>query len=67
MGALVNICDANGKIVARGITSYSQNDIEKIKGRHSTEIETLLGNCHYEEVVHRDNLVVMEEKFEWKK
>ncbi|MFO7848237.1 MAG: glutamate 5-kinase [Balneolaceae bacterium] len=66
MGALVNICDANEKIVARGITSYSQNDIEKIKGRHSTEIESLLGNCHYEEVVHRDNLVVMEEKFEWK-
>jgi len=67
MGALVNICDANGKIVARGITSYSQNDIEKIKGRHSTEIETLLGNWNYEEVVHRDNLVVMEEKYEWKK
>lgn len=61
VGALVNIENMDGKVVARGITSYSRKDVESIKGIHSAEISTILGECHYEEVIHRDNMVLIEE------
>ncbi|MEX1063694.1 MAG: glutamate 5-kinase [Balneolaceae bacterium] len=60
VGALVNILGLNGKPVARGITAYSRDDIERIKGRHTAEIPDILGESHYEEVIHRDNMVVIE-------
>lgn len=64
MGSLVNIRDMNGKTVARGITSYGRDDIEKIKGCHTNEISSVLGNDHFKEIIHRDNMVITEEKFE---
>ncbi|MCL2121056.1 MAG: glutamate 5-kinase [Clostridiales bacterium] len=43
-------------IIARGIVNYSTAELERIKGRHSSEIETILGPGLEQEVVHRDNL-----------
>ncbi len=63
VGSLVNIRNEKGKTFARGITSYSHSDIDKIKGRHSNEISIILGESHYEEIIHRDNMVIMEDKY----
>lgn len=47
--------------VARGIVQYDSQDLDKIKGRHSTEIATILGYRPSEEVVHRDDLALFTE------
>jgi len=44
------------KTVARGITNYGAADLTLIKGRHSSEIEAILGPGQEQEVSHRDNL-----------
>ncbi|WP_142452712.1 glutamate 5-kinase [Gracilimonas mengyeensis] len=61
VGDLVNIKDTHGKTIARGLTAYSNDDIERIKGQHSNSIKDILGTVRFDEVVHRDNLVVLEE------
>jgi len=42
--------------IARGIVNYDAGDVEQIKGRHSSEIEGILGSGNDQEVIHRDNL-----------
>jgi glutamate 5-kinase len=54
-GQAVNISFAS-RTIARGIVNYSSQDLEKIRGRHSDEIETILGPGQGQEVIHRDNL-----------
>jgi glutamate 5-kinase len=54
----VQLCNAEGKEVARGLVNYNSKEIEKIKGYHSDKIAVLLGYEGAETVVHRDNLVV---------
>ena len=58
-GEMVACLDASGTEWARGITNYSSQEIQKIAGRQSTEIEALLGYRIRDEVIHRDELVVM--------
>jgi glutamate 5-kinase len=58
-GDIVNICDAEGVRIGRGITNYSSRDIESIKGSRSDKIIALLGYDYGSEVVHRNNLVVL--------
>ncbi|MFH1799020.1 MAG: glutamate 5-kinase [Candidatus Omnitrophota bacterium] len=58
-GDVVEILDGNKKIIARGLTNYSADEIEKIKGQKCDTIEKQLGYKDYDEVVHRDNLVVI--------
>ncbi|MFQ5867029.1 MAG: glutamate 5-kinase [bacterium] len=60
-GACVAVVDMEGKEFARGLTSYSSDEIEKIKGKKSSQIEKTLGYKDYDEVIHRDNLVVLRE------
>jgi glutamate 5-kinase len=57
-GDLVSLCLAGGEEFARGLSNYSAEEVERIKGRHSREIRTLLGYKDYDEVVHRDNMAV---------
>jgi glutamate 5-kinase len=57
-GDSVRICDAEGCEFAKGIASYSQQELERILGCNSSEIEIILGYKYGDEVVHRDNLVV---------
>jgi len=60
-GACVAVVDMEGKEFARGLTSYSSDEIEKIKGKKTSEIEKTLGYKDYDEVIHRDNLVILKE------
>ncbi len=46
---------------ARGVTSYSSEDLARIKGLHSSRIEQVLGHDGPEEVIHKDNLVLLEQ------
>jgi glutamate 5-kinase len=54
----VELCDAQGKAIARGIVNYSSVELAQIKGKHSEEISDTLGYAGAETVVHRDNLVI---------
>lgn len=58
-GEVVHCVDLKGMEFARGVSNYSSNEIQKIKGLRTTEIEKILGYKMYDEVIHRDNLVVM--------
>jgi len=57
-GDAVRLCDMQGEELAKGVTNYSQAELEKIKGRKTTEIEKALGYKYSDEIVHRDNLVL---------
>ncbi|MBU0478105.1 glutamate 5-kinase [bacterium] len=59
IGDVVGIADAGGKEFARGLVNYSDKDVEKIKGNKTSQIEDILGYKSYDEVVHRDNLVIL--------
>lgn len=58
-GSVINIQALDGRLVARGLTSYSSADIKIIMGRKTSDIEGLLGARDYDEVVHRDNMVML--------
>ncbi|MQL53824.1 glutamate 5-kinase [Desulfofundulus thermobenzoicus] len=58
MGNTVSICDPAGKEIARGIVNYSSPEVERIKGLQTKEIARVLGYKDYDEVVHRNNLVL---------
>lgn len=57
---LVQIKSKNLDVIGRGICNYSSEQVEKIKGLQTKEIEKILGACPYDSVVHRDNLVLVE-------
>jgi len=57
-GDLVAISDESGKRLARGFVNYTAAEIRLIKGLKTTEIEKVLGYKDFDEVVHRDNLVL---------
>jgi len=58
-GDAVDITAESGERIACGISNYSAADVEKIKGARSDRIEKLLGHGYGDEVVHRDNIVVL--------
>jgi glutamate 5-kinase len=58
-GDVVSLCDADGTEFARGLTNYSAADASRLRGLRSEQIGEVLGTVPYEEVVHRDNLVVI--------
>jgi glutamate 5-kinase len=58
-GAGVAIVTRRGREVARGISNYSAADVERIKGRKTAELGEIVGEAHFDEVVHRDNLTVV--------
>jgi glutamate 5-kinase len=57
-GDAVDVAEAGGRVLARGLTAYSSADVLRIMGRQSREIEQLVGYRGRDEVVHRDNLVL---------
>ena len=59
-GAVVSICNLEGEEYGRGLSNYSATDIAKIAGKKSDKIIELLGILPYEEVIHRDNLVIID-------
>lgn len=56
-GDVVALCDGEGEF-ARGLSNYSSDDIRRIRGLQTREIPGVLGHCPYQEVIHRDNLLV---------
>ena len=56
-GDHILVKDQNGFERARGLTSFSSNEINKIKGSHSREIKNILGYSSREEIIHKDDLV----------
>ena len=59
-GDLVAVEDQSGRIIGHGLSSYSAADATKIKGHKSREIETMLGYRGRDEMIHADNLVVID-------
>ena len=58
-GDVVNILDTDGNRIACGLTNYDAGQVDSIRGSQSSAISELLG-CEYgDEVVHRNNLVVL--------
>ncbi|MNT70669.1 Glutamate 5-kinase [compost metagenome] len=56
----VRLCDAGGQVrLARGVSQYSASDIRRIAGRHSRDIEAVLGYNYGGNVIHRDDLVLL--------
>ena len=58
-GDVVSISGNNGVEFAKGLSNYSAVDLEKIKGMATKEVEKVAGKGFYQEVVHRDNLVIL--------
>lgn len=58
MGNTVSIMAPDGGEIARGIAYYSSDEIERIKGAQTRDIARILGYKDYDEVVHRNNLVL---------
>ena len=58
-GATVRVVNASGLELAKGVTNYDSAELALIRGRNTHEIPGLLGGeHHYEEVIHRDHLVL---------
>ena len=57
-GDVVAIVDGKGIEFAKGLSNYSAEDLVKIKGMSTKESERVVTEAFYQEVVHRDNLVV---------
>jgi glutamate 5-kinase len=58
-GDLVEIVDADAKAIARGLSQYGAAEVRRLAGRHSREIDAVLGYSYGAEVVHRDDLITM--------
>ena len=58
-GAVVRCTGADGTEVARGLINYSSSEARRIAGHATQEIEQLLGYSDGEELIHRDNLVLV--------
>ena len=56
-GDHVRILDKNNKEFARGLSSFTSDEISKIKGEHSNKISNLLGYVTKSEVIHKDDMV----------
>lgn len=55
----MRVVNEAGQELARGLTHYASQELEQIKGHKSTEIEGILGTKTYDEVIHRDDLVIL--------
>lgn len=58
-GDMVEICDADGALLARGLAEYDAEDAARIAGRRSEEIAALLGDAVRPALVHRDHMVML--------
>ena len=59
-GDVVRCVDEEDREFARGLSNYRSAEVNAIKGKKTDEIEAVLGHTYYDEVIHRDNLVILE-------
>ena len=57
-GDVVALIDPNGTEFARGLTNYNSRDTHAIAGKRTGDVVKILGSLPYDEVIHRNNLVV---------
>jgi glutamate 5-kinase len=58
VGDVIGIANSAGELIARGLSNYDAPTADLIRGMKSAEIRKLLGSAAYDEIVHRDNLVL---------
>jgi glutamate 5-kinase len=58
-GNTISIITLQGREIARGLANYSAQDVRRIKGLHTSEIADILGSKPYDEIIHRDNMVLL--------
>jgi len=58
-GDMVTIENEKGEVIGHGLTNYTSDELESIRGLRTTQIATRLGERRFDEVVHRDNLAVL--------
>lgn len=58
-GSTVEVKDESGKVIARGLTRYSSDELNLIAHAHSDEFESILGFTHGDVAIHRDDLVIV--------
>jgi len=59
VGECVRCVDIHGREFARGLVNYSAQELNQIKGLHTSRIEKVLGYKAYDEIIHRDDLVLL--------
>ena len=64
MGNSVIVMNQQKRSLAVGLVNYQSADVEKIMGLKTSEIEEILGYKHYDEIIHKDNLVLMDNHWE---
>ena len=57
-GDLIELCGTDGTPFARGLSNYSRDEIELIRGKKTAQAAKVLGELLFDEVVHRDNMVL---------
>ena len=60
IGARVDLVDGSGEAFAVGLVSYSASEIRRMKGRQSGEFQEVLGYRYVEEIIHREDLVLLD-------
>lgn len=58
-GSAVRILNEKGKEIARGLVNYNSRDLDQIKGLKTAAVRSLVGANFYDEVIHRDDLVLI--------
>lgn len=58
-GDVISILDEDENELAKGIVNYSSGECRKITGKHSDEIEEILGHKNYDALITRDNIVIL--------
>ncbi len=57
-GDLIEVKDADGEVFARGLTNYSAPEVRRVQGQRSEQFAEILGYRGFDEIIHRDNLVI---------
>ena len=58
-GDVVSIKNVDGVMIACGLTNYDAPEISKMKGQRSESIQAVIDNYYGQEVVHRNNMVLL--------
>lgn len=58
-GEVVTCIDRHGREIARGLSNYSAEEVRRIKGEPSARIQEILGYVDEDELIHRDDLVIL--------
>ncbi len=59
IGELVVCIDINGNEIARGLVSYGSSEIDRVKGKKTSDLEKILGYKYSDEIINRDDMVVV--------